>query len=95
LKITKQDVEHVARLARLRLSTQEKARFVRQLDQILAYVAKLEELDTANVEPTSHVLPLRNVFREDRVGKSLSVKKVLDNAPAEAKGYFRVPKIIE
>lgn len=95
MKIHKKDVEHVARLARLKLSAEEITKLVRQLDQILAYVAKLEELDTEHVEPTSHVLPLLNVFREDRVGESLPVEEVLANAPATTKSFFRVPKIIE
>ncbi|MBU4310309.1 Asp-tRNA(Asn)/Glu-tRNA(Gln) amidotransferase subunit GatC [bacterium] len=94
-KITKRDVEYVAKLARLKLSEKEKEKFTRQLDQILKYVDKLNELDTEKVKPTSHVLPLKNVFREDRVGESLKVEKVLENAPEKAKGFFKVPKVIE
>ena len=94
-KITKRDVEYVAKLARLKLSEKEKEKFTKQLDQILKYVDKLNELDTKKVKPTTHVLPLKNVFREDRVGKSLEVKKVLENAPEKIKGFFKVPKIIE
>jgi len=94
-KITKKDVEHVAKLARLRLSEKEKEKFAKQLDQILKYVNKLNELDTKKVKPTSHVFSLKNVFREDKVGKSLKVEKVLENAPEKAKGFFKVPKVIE
>ncbi|MBU4560918.1 Asp-tRNA(Asn)/Glu-tRNA(Gln) amidotransferase subunit GatC [bacterium] len=94
-KITKRDVEYVAKLARLKLSEKEKEKFTKQLDQILKYVDKLNELDTEKVKPTSHVLPLKNVFREDRVGESLKVEKVLENAPEKAKGFFKVPKVIE
>lgn len=94
-KITKKDVEHVAKLARLRLSEKEKEKFAKQLDQILKYVDKLNELDTEKVKPTSHVLPLKNVFREDKAGKSLKVEKVLENAPEKVKGFFKVPKVIE
>lgn len=94
-KITKQDVEYVAKLARLKLSEKEKEKFAKQLDQILKYVDKLNELDTKKVKPTSHVLSLKNVFREDKVGKSLKVEKVLENAPEKAKGFFKVPKVIE
>lgn len=94
-KITKKDVEYVAKLARLKLSEKEKEKFAKQLDQILKYVDKLNELDTEKVKPTSHVLPLKNVFREDKVGKSLKVEKVLENAPEKAKGFFKVPKVIE
>ena len=94
-KITKKDVEYVAKLARLKLSKEEKEKFTGQLDQILKYVDKLSELDTKKVKPTSHVLPLKNVFREDKIGKSLKVEKVLENAPEKAKGFFKVPKVIE
>ena len=94
-KITKRDVEYVAKLARLRLSEKEKEKFTKQLDQILKYVDKLNELDTEKVKPTSHVLPLKNVFREDKIWKSLKIEKVLENAPEKVKGFFKVPKIIE
>ncbi len=94
-KITKKDVEYVAKLARLKLSEEAKEKFTRQLDQILKYVDKLNELDTEKVKPTSHVLPLKNVFREDRVGKSLKVEKILENAPEKARGFFKVPKVID
>ena len=94
-KITKKNVEYVAKLARLKLSEEEKEKFTKQLDQILKYVDKLNELDIEKVKPTSHVLPLRDVFREDKVGKSLKVEKVLENAPEKTKGFFKVPKVIE
>jgi len=95
MKISKKDVEYVAKLAKLKLSEKEREKFTKQLDQILKYVDKLNELDTKKVKPTSHVLPLKNVFREDKVGKSLKVEKVLENAPEKAKGFFKVPKVIE
>ena len=94
-KITKKDVEYVAKLARLKLSEKEKEKFAKHLDQILKYIDKLNELDTKKVKPTSHVLPLKYVFREDKVGKSLKVEKVLENAPEKVKGFFKVPKVIE
>ncbi|MBU4128915.1 Asp-tRNA(Asn)/Glu-tRNA(Gln) amidotransferase subunit GatC [bacterium] len=94
-KITKQDVEYVAKLARLKLSEKEKEKFAKQLDQILKYVDKLNESDTEKVKPTSHVLPLKNIFREDKVGKSLKVEKVLENAPEKTRGFFKVPKVID
>ena len=94
-KITKKDVEYVAKLARLRLPEEEKEKFTEQLNQILKYVDKLNKLDTERVKPTSHVLPLKNVSREDQVGESLKVEKVLDNAPERARGFFKVPKVIE
>lgn len=95
MKISKKDVEYVAKLARLKLSEKEKEKFTKQLDQILKYVDKLNELDTEKVKPTFHVLPLKNVFREDKIGKSLKVEKALENAPEKARGFFKVPKVIE
>jgi aspartyl-tRNA(Asn)/glutamyl-tRNA(Gln) amidotransferase subunit C len=93
--ITREDVEHVAELARLELTAAEKEQFIAQLNSILTYVEKLNELDTAHVEPTSHVIPLSNVLRADEVRPSLDRAKVLHNAPEEAHFFFKVPRIIE
>lgn len=95
MSITAKDVEHVANLARLDLSAEEKEQFAGQLNAILKYAEKLNELDTANVEPTSHVLPLSNVMREDEVRPSWPIEKVLSNAPDEEDGQFKVPAVIE
>lgn len=95
MKITKKDVEHVAMLARLHLDEEEKAKYTEQLNSILDYMEKLNQLDTEKVEPTSHVLPIKNVFRKDRVEKSLANEEVLANAPDKEDGYFKVPRIIE
>jgi len=95
MKISKDDVKHVARLARLRLTEEEKEKFGKQLNQILAYVEKLNELNIENVEPTSHVVPLTNVLRKDEVKPSLSEEEALANAPERKGKYFKVPKIIE
>jgi aspartyl-tRNA(Asn)/glutamyl-tRNA(Gln) amidotransferase subunit C len=95
MKITKAEVEHVARLARLELTEEEKARMLAQLDSILRYMEKLNELDTRDVEPTSHVLPIVNVMREDELRPSLSQEEALANAPDRYDVFFRVPKIIE
>lgn len=89
------DVEHIAHLARLRLTPEEKAKFGAQLNSILTYVDKLNELDTAGVEPTSHVLALSDVMREDKVRISLSRDEALMNAPDRSDDFYRVPKIIE
>jgi aspartyl-tRNA(Asn)/glutamyl-tRNA(Gln) amidotransferase subunit C len=94
-RITLDEVEHVARLARLWLSADEKERMRRQLDVILAYVAKLEAVDTSGVAPTSHVLPLVNVMREDEVRPSYPADAMLANAPEPEGDLFRVPKILE
>ncbi len=88
-------VDHVARLARLELSEEERQRFTRQLGAILEYCATLNELDTEHVEPTSHVLTLTNVFRDDVAGAPLSRDAVLAAAPEHEDGFFKVPPIIE
>jgi len=95
MKITMKQVEHVARLARLELTDEEKERMRAQLDSILSYIDKLNELDTSAVEPTSHVLPMMNVFRDDEVRPSLSQEEVLANAPDRQDLFFRVPRILE
>ncbi len=89
------DVEHIAHLSRLLLTEEEKAKFGSQLGSILAYVEKLNELDTAGVEPTSHVLALANVLRDDGLTPSLTTQDALMNAPERADDFYRVPKIIE
>lgn len=89
------DVEHISHLARLRLVKEEKEKFAAQLSGILGYVAKLNELDTSGVEPTSHVLAMGNVTREDASRASLSADEALANAPERADDFYRVPKIIE
>jgi aspartyl-tRNA(Asn)/glutamyl-tRNA(Gln) amidotransferase subunit C len=88
-------VEHVAKLARLAVNEEEKEAFSRQLSEILTYIDKLNELDTSKVQPTSHVLDLSNVLRDDMIRESLSTTDVLANAPDRVNDFFRVPKIIE
>ncbi len=95
MKITKQEVEHVAKLARLELSEQEKEKLTDQLSNILTYVETLNSLDTKGVEPTSHILDIKNVMRDDVAMPSLSQEQALANAPDKAAGHYKVPKIIE
>lgn len=95
MKITKQEVEHVAKLARLELSEQEKEKLTDQLSGILTYVETLNSLDTKGVEPTSHVLDIKNVMRDDAARPSLPQERALANAPEKAAGHYKVPKIIE
>jgi aspartyl-tRNA(Asn)/glutamyl-tRNA(Gln) amidotransferase subunit C len=94
-RITLAEVEHVARLARLDLSPDEKDRMRSQLDVILGYVEQLRRVDTAGVEPTAHVLPLVNVMRDDEVRPSYPVEAMLANAPQTEESQFRVPRILE
>ena len=95
MKITKKDIDHVAQLARLRFPEAEKERFANQLNDILLYIDKLNQLNTEDVPPTPHVLPLDNVFREDKAKDSFGSEEILDNAPERAQNFFKVPKIIE
>lgn len=95
MKITKQTVEQVAKLARLEITETEKEAFTQQLSGILTYVEKLNQLKTAGVEPTATVLGQSNVFREDKARPSLPVEKAVANAPESADGFFVVPKIID
>jgi aspartyl-tRNA(Asn)/glutamyl-tRNA(Gln) amidotransferase subunit C len=93
--IERKDVEHVARLARLALTDAELERMREQLNGILSYIEKLNELDTDGVEPTSHAVPMLNVMREDEPGPCLPRDEALANAPDRAGEFFRVPRIIE
>ena len=94
MKITRQEVRHVADLARLSFSEEELEEFSGQLDTILSYVEKLNELDTRGIEPTSHVTELFNAFRPDKARSPLPVEEALSNAPEEENGQFVVPRII-
>jgi aspartyl-tRNA(Asn)/glutamyl-tRNA(Gln) amidotransferase subunit C len=93
--ITREEVQHVARLSRLHLTDEELERMRQQLDAILAYIDKLRELDVEGVEPTAHAVPLVNVMRDDELTPSLSQEAALANAPDRAGEFFRVPRIIE
>ena len=93
--ISRQDVEHVARLSRLALNDAELERMREQLNGILGYIDKLRVLDTTGVEPTSHAVPLVNVMRDDATRPCLPPDEALANAPERSGQFFRVPKIIE
>lgn len=95
MKITREEVEHVALLARLKFNEDEVERFTTQMNSILEYMGKLAELDTTHVEPTFHAVAQTNVFRQDMVKPSIPQELSLSNAPDADHGFFRVPKIIE
>ena len=95
MKIARQEVEHVAVLARLALDESELDQLTGQMNKILDYVDKLDELDTDGITPTAHAVPVENAFREDIVRTSIGNDKALKNAPEAANNCFRVPKIIE
>ncbi len=93
--ISREDVLHVARLARLELSEPELEKMREQLNSILTYIDRLKELDVAGVEPTSHAVPMVNVMRDDVVVPSFPREEMLANAPDRVGDFFRVPRIIE
>ena len=93
--ISREEVQNVARLARLQLTDDEAERMREQLDAILAYIDKLRELDVEGVEPTAHAVPLVNVMRDDGLVPCLPQESALANAPDRAGEFFRVPRIIE
>jgi len=94
-RVTRDDVAHVAELAHLAVSEEELERLRRELNRILDHFAELQKLDTRDVEPTSHAIPMVNVFREDARQDSLPLEAVLQNAPDRAEEFFRVPRIVE
>lgn len=93
-KIALNDVRHVAKLARLALDEPHLVRLTGQLESILGYIAKINQVDMTNVEPMAHALPLHNVLREDVVEPGLSLQDVLKNAPDTDPPFFKVPKVI-
>ena len=95
MRLTAEQVEHVALLGRLRLSEEERARFTTQLNSILEHFEQLQQLDTSGVPPLSHAVAMSNVFREDDPQPSLSPDDALHNAPDKARDCFRVPRVIE
>ena len=95
MPISRSDVEHVARLARLALSEEEKAALEDQLSKILAHAERVTSLDTEGVPPTSHAIQLANVARADEIAESLPRDEALANAPAPEEHQFRVPRILE
>lgn len=93
--ITRKEVEHVANLARLQVTEEEAEQFTKELNAILDFAAKLDELDTTNVVPTSHATDVKNVMREDRNRPSLALEDVLRNAPEHEDAQFKVPAVFE
>lgn len=94
-KITDEMIEYVGILAKLQLSEIEKEKAKNDMNQMLSYIDKLKELDTSNVEPMSHIFPVTNVFREDKVENENQKDEILSNAPKKKDGCFQVPKTID
>lgn len=91
--ITVKDVEHVAKLARLELTEDEKELYTKQLGDVLKYVEQMNEVDTSDVKPMSHAIDFVNVMREDKVIYEQTKEALMSNAPDEENGFFKVPKI--
>jgi len=95
VRLSPEEVEHIALLSRLKLTDEERERMTTQLNDIMGFFEQLGELDTTDVPPTSHVIPMSNVLRADVVKPSLPVEDVLENAPDRAGDTFRVPRVVE
>lgn len=94
-KITKEQVEHVAHLARLEVTEEEVEMFTNHLDSIIQYAEQLKELDTENIKPTTHVLDIKNVLRKDEVGETTTHEEMMKNAPDSEDGQIKVPAILD
>ncbi len=94
MAVNKKEVEHIATLAKLKFSDSELDDFTTEMNQILKYVDKLNELDTTDIEPLIHPVENVNVFRDDKLGQSVSTEDALKNAPDRTDTFFRVPKVI-
>lgn len=94
MKLSKTEVEHIAGLARLKLSEEEKAKYSQELSAILDYVEKMQAIDTTGVEETSQITGLTNIMREDKIIESNISDELMDCAPEAGNGYIKVPKIL-
>lgn len=92
--LSKKNVEHIAWLAHIELSKKEKTLFIKQFNDILEYFKKIDEVDTENVQPTYHVLDLKNVYREDEATPSMPIKEALKNVPKKEKKFVKAPRIV-
>lgn len=95
MSVTSNEVKHIAKLAKLEFNEEEISKLTHDLNEILEYVDKLNELDTENVEPLSHPIEGSNVFRKDELRKSVDTEDALKNAPESTHEYFKVPKVIK
>ncbi len=93
--IKKNEIEYLGHLARIELSEEEKEKLKKDIEKILEYISKLNEINTENISPTYHVLPLSNVFRDDKIEKSFEREEILSSAPERTEEFFKVPRIIK
>ncbi len=95
MKITQENVEYVAKLARLHISEEQKEKLTEDMAAIITFADKLSEIDTGDIRPAAHAIPVSNVFREDEIKQSIDRELLLKNAPQKEAGCFSVPKIVE
>ncbi len=95
MKITDKDLDYVARLARIHIDNEKKEKLTHDMEAVIGFADKLAELDTENVEPIAHALPVNNVFRKDEIVPSYDREELLKNAPEKDAGCYSVPKIVE
>lgn len=95
MTLSEKEVEHIAELARIRVSENEKNLFTKQFNEILQFFHQLDEVDTSSIEPTFHVVDIKNIFREDEVEPTLSTEDALKNAPKKEKNFFKAPKLFD
>lgn len=95
MSISEQEIEHVAKLARLSLSKQEVIQYAAEMSNLIDFVNRLNELDTTGIEPTANAVKMENVFREDKAEQSFGREKILQNAPSQENGCFKVPRVVE
>lgn len=95
MKISQEQLEAIASLARLNLTDEEKDRMIGEMGAIIEFADQLAELDTTGVEPTAYPIPIKNVFREDRIRESFDREEILKNVPSSEDGYIKVPKVVE
>lgn len=95
MPLSEKEVEHIAELAKIKISKDEKNLFTKQFNEILQFFHQLDEVDTSSIEPTFHVVDLKNRFREDKVEPTLSTEIALENAPKKEKNFFKAPKLFD
>ncbi len=95
MNISAEDIKHLIRLSKLHFNQEEVDYYLKDLQKIIEYVNKLSEIDLEDVIPTSHILPLNNVFREDEVRQSMAASEILKNAPDTQENCFHVPQVVE
>ncbi len=95
MKVSEEEVKHIAGLARLKFTDEEITKYTKDLAGIVEFAEQLNEIDVTDIKPTAHILNIHNVFRKDEIGKSYDREKLLQNAPTKAAGCISVPKVVE